>query len=408
MPSARGESSNLYIPFLDGRIGYDCRACGSKCCRLGYLIMTDRERDAIVRRHPRLTLFYGTERGGCRAYLKLDPRCWFLSPQGMCGIEETMGREAKPLGCRAHPIYFAHYGDLTVTALAPGCHWTLDEKPEIGALLTWRDVESFDLESRPHFEPGVPPAPWTASLLADVLAGEPSIRDAAPEQTSVKEYLAWQLAFSAELLQHRRVPSSLPEGALDQARAYMDALEQVMATVLGVAPESIPASAALDRVFLDFGGVLRLSVLGLTPQYGEAAPKLRSPRSLYAGAAPLLMALYVYARIGDHLGVPGAASSYNVLHQMLVHGRDRLFACSRMLHPLAPSAAQEIDRDAPPGRTSLGVLVGRSPGTRLAEHLLEASHGQPPEVLMSRIDSAGRALANAGEAGPAILSRLTP
>ena len=386
----------LYIPFLDGRIGYDCRACGSKCCRMGNLLVAEGERRAITRAHPRLALFAGDPVGELGTFGKLDPRCWFLAPTGLCDLEQTLGRSAKPLNCRAHPIYFTRQGELAVVALAPGCHWVLDGSPETGGRIGWPEVEALHVDMGPVGETEV--GPWPADVLRQVLVGEAAIRDAAARAASVPDYLAWQLGFSSEILRHG-ASSDCPPAALATARGYLGEVELAMASVLRVAPETVPASASLDRVFLDFGCVLRLSALGLTPQFGDAAPALSSWRHLYAGVVPLLASLYFYARIADQLGIPGAMSSYNATHQMLVRARDRLFACSRLLHRLGRAAAQEVDRDARLAWASLAARVEAAPTARLADHLLAATAARAPEETMILLDATGRALANAGAAG---------
>ena len=383
----------LYIPFIDGRIGYDCRACGSKCCRGGNLLASDAERLTIGRAHPRLALFAGDPVGGMGTYGKLDPRCWFLAPSGMCGLEQTLGRSAKPLNCRAHPIYFARQAEIAIVALAPGCHWVLDGTPETGGVLTWREVEALHQEMASIGE--IDGERWPPAVLRQIVAGEADIRDAAARATSVPEHLAWQLGFSAELLR-RGVPSGCPPAARDAARTYLRELERLMATLLRVEPDDVPASPALDRVFLDFAGVLRLSALGLTPQFGEAAPPLRSWRHLYAGVVPLLAALYLYARIGDRLGIPGAMSSYDAVHQMLVRARDRLFACSRLLHTLGRAVAEEITELE---WASLAARAHAAPAVSLGDHLLAATASRDLEETMRLLDALGRALANAGPAG---------
>jgi hypothetical protein len=68
---------------------------------------------------------------------------------------------------------------------------------------------------------------------------------------------------------------------------------------------------------------------------------------------------------------------YNAVHQMLVRARDRLFALSRLLHPLDGRAA---------------ARVGGAPRARLADHLGERCADRPLEETMALLDAVGRAL----------------
>jgi hypothetical protein len=354
--------------------------------------MTEGERLLLIGRHPRLALFSGGTVSGHPAYGKLDPRCWFLAPSGRCGVEDDLGRAAKPLVCRAHPIYFARYGGLSVTTLAPGCHWA----PGGAAGVAWAEVESLHLELIPVIEAARPPAPWSDAFLMYTLRAETAIRDAAPGCARVVDYLAWQVACAVELCGDRGVPAGDPP-ALSEARAYLDALETVIGAVLGVAPAEVPASAALERMFLHFSGLLRLSLFGLTPSFGSAAPPVRSARHLLAAAAPMLLALYLYARVADQVGFPGVMADYNAVHQMLMRARDRLFALARLLHAPSPAAVERLDREAAPAR-ALGALARRAPRAPLGDLLVELGAGQSVEERIGLLDVVGRALAAAAPA----------
>jgi Fe-S-cluster containining protein len=380
--------SLLYIPFLDGRIGYDCRACGSKCCRAGYMILTGDEHKAILRQHPRLALFAGTAPKNHYFYSKIDPRCWFLAPNGLCSVEETLGHAAKPLICRTHPIYFARHGDVTVAALAPGCYWVRDEAPACGSLVTWRDVESSSVELGPVTDALSKAAPWPPDVIAGTLGAEAAIRDASPRFTSFVEYLSWQAAYADGSLGE---PSP---AAVDEARARLSALERAIGAVLRVELDGCPATADLERVFLDFASLLRVSALGLTPMFGQPGPRLKSIADVHAALPSLLLSLYAYARIADHVGLPGLMSEYNGVYRLFVDGRNRLFALSQLDKEVSPELAREVDCTTP-RRVPLGPLRDRSPAGTLAHHLVEMTAGQEPEETMTLLDDVGRAIVNA-------------
>jgi len=363
------------------------------------MILTGDERRTVLRQHPRLALFAGVPPKGHHFYSKLDPRCWFLEPSGLCNVEQTLGRAAKPLICRSHPIYFARYGEVTVATLAPGCYWVRDEAPQCGSLVTWRDVEAFSVELGSVVDALTKPSPWPDDVLAHYLGAEAAIRDASPRFTGVMDYLSWQGAYSTAFQEANGSAGEPSAAAVDEARAQMSALERAIGAVLGVELDGCPATPELDRVFLDFGSLLRLAALGLAPMFGQPGPKLKSIADVHATMPSLMLALYVYARIADHVGLPGIMSEYNGVYRLLLEGRNRLLTLSHLAKEVSVDLAREVDLTTP--RVRLAPLRDRSPGATLAAHLLEMTAGQEPEDNMILLDNIGRAIVNAAAFGRA-------
>lgn len=98
----------IYFAFASGRFGYDCIACGAKCCRgFGYSVgMSDAARSHIALR-PSLRFFndqsvsIGTVGNSIR---NCPPACFFLDHEGLCGVQTAYGHEAKPETCRLFPF----------------------------------------------------------------------------------------------------------------------------------------------------------------------------------------------------------------------------------------------------------------------------------------------------------------
>ena len=93
----------LHFAFLDGAIGYDCVACGARCCKgLGFAF-AGTELMTLLGRAPAQAPFWQLSREAVRAF-DLADGCWALADDGRCGIELAHGRAAKPSTCRLFPV----------------------------------------------------------------------------------------------------------------------------------------------------------------------------------------------------------------------------------------------------------------------------------------------------------------
>jgi Fe-S-cluster containining protein len=116
---------DIFVPFLDGLVDYDCRLCGARCCQTGggLLVATPEESRVLKEKFPGLGLFFlkthEAENGPMDIYRKYAP-CWFLDGDGLCRIEKEHGLSAKPFACRHHPFYVMRGGGAYVVA-GKGC-----------------------------------------------------------------------------------------------------------------------------------------------------------------------------------------------------------------------------------------------------------------------------------------------
>lgn len=399
-----GSSVRLYIPFISERIGYDCRACGARCCGAGHLRMTARERRAVLSAQPRLALMVVDHDAGndSATYAKLGPRCWFSSTDGRCELERTMGRGAKPHTCRSHPVYFHSYGNAMETVgvafLMPGCRWVRSKPAELGAMLEGSEITASHAEAVELCEPRRVPRPWYQRALRPYLEVEEAIRDASSRFDDVVAYLAWQLALSAHFVETRRIPTVVPEERLSAARRYLQAQASAITGLLGTTTDAPARVAVLDRVFLDFGSLLRLSLLGLTPEVGPAAPRVRTLRQLYMSATPMLAALHVYATSSIEEGRASSEVSYDWVHRLLVAFRKRLFACTQLVHPVGRRIGGGAIRGEPMDLESFERMIAGAPHRRLLEHLEHPEHhdhhgaSTSVEARITLLELAGAAL----------------
>ncbi len=93
-----------YFTFSDGSLGYDCAACGQRCCRGKTFAIDADELVPLLGRQPRLARHLRLGGGGTLVAQNLTDRCWFLQGDGYCRIEAEDGRAAKPSTCRLFPF----------------------------------------------------------------------------------------------------------------------------------------------------------------------------------------------------------------------------------------------------------------------------------------------------------------
>jgi hypothetical protein len=117
---------NVYFAFPDGQLAYDCVSCNATCCRgYGYALGRPSELQAVLHARPNMHLFIAppehAPRGTYAMVKNCPPECFFLTKQGMCGIQAEHGYAAKPETCRLFPFnHFCRVGDQLVVAPHPG------------------------------------------------------------------------------------------------------------------------------------------------------------------------------------------------------------------------------------------------------------------------------------------------
>jgi Fe-S-cluster containining protein len=108
---------NVYFTFSSGALAYDCIRCNARCCRgHGYLVQARHELQAQLRVSQDLVLFLDLapdrDASGSVKVRNCPPGCFFLSEQGRCGIQSSLGYDSKPETCRLFPFNnFRRVGD---------------------------------------------------------------------------------------------------------------------------------------------------------------------------------------------------------------------------------------------------------------------------------------------------------
>lgn len=141
----------IYFPFADGALTFDCQACGSKCCSLGGGFGLPRQAlDELGQRYPALKYFGRAT--GAQDYISVSgigPRCFLLKQDGACAIHRADGLKAKPFTCRAYPANQFHWlGDVMVVDLHKDCPFDLAASAAEEGPLSHRTLRRFILDQQ--------------------------------------------------------------------------------------------------------------------------------------------------------------------------------------------------------------------------------------------------------------------
>jgi hypothetical protein len=131
----------LHFAFADAAIGYDCVACGARCCKgFGFALSRD-ELVPLLTRAPGFAPFLLPTRGAIHAF-DLEDGCWQLGDDGRCGIEVAHGRAAKPSTCRLFPANrLLRVGDATIIVDLQFTHCPLvDARARPRTVIRWDEV----------------------------------------------------------------------------------------------------------------------------------------------------------------------------------------------------------------------------------------------------------------------------
>ena len=318
---------DIYFPFIDGALSYDCRQCGGYCCRGNGLLVSTRELAALEDRWPGVIQLAAAPPSGLRHTLTViepPPRCFFLQKDGLCRVERELGRAAKPAGCRLFPVLrlMAWEGVLFVD-LAELCPFQLrtgsatetplrhdDLRAELGAL------DDPDLTSRPPplfardgFAAGVrrerdalgiagslsDAADWPGYLEA-IGAGDTATRLGAflgesPPTPAAPEALRALLA-AAGLVRARCVTTGATSwGELPRVAGPVLAALGLFSAIHARLMEEPPTPSSILHLYRELAGLLhqlaRLDEpLGLVPgARPRVAPALRQPVALVLAAS---------------------------------------------------------------------------------------------------------------------------
>lgn len=179
------DDRSAYFTFLDNVLLYDCVSCGSQCCQGKGIFLSRRELAVLEGHYPGLLQLASPPSlplADTLVVVEPPPRCFFLNDDGRCRVEDELGRERKPTGCRLFPMqrYYAYEGVLTVgvadlcplTVGAPGARGTWLRHDELLAELAGVDDRSFL---------SMAPPPWLRAGFAEAVARERRARDASRE-----------------------------------------------------------------------------------------------------------------------------------------------------------------------------------------------------------------------------------
>ena len=221
----------LHFAFADGAIGYDCVACGARCCKgLGFALGAD-ELVPLLARAPALAPFAQPVRGAVHM-LDLEDGCWALGDDGQCGIERAHGRAAKPSTCRLFPVNrLVRMGAALVVDLQLTHCPLVDARTAPRTIIRWdeiaRDLEaagSGAIASDGRLPAGAPD---------DWLAREAAARDGAASWTPTREGAeAWRRFYDVGDDEAARLEAAL----LPLYRLAMPSLRMNLLTLPGAPP----------------------------------------------------------------------------------------------------------------------------------------------------------------------------
>ncbi|MCU1281805.1 MAG: hypothetical protein JWM53_5351 [bacterium] len=187
----------LHFAFADGAIGYDCVACGSRCCKgLGFALGGG-ELVQLLAREPRFAPFVQPMRGAVHVF-DLEDGCWALADDGRCGVELAHGREAKPSTCRLFPVNrLVRIGEIIVVDLQLSHCPLVDARTAPRTVIRWEEIAR-DLEAAGTGAIAIEgKAP--AGAPDDWLVREAEARDGAAAWTFACESLpAWRRFFAVD------------------------------------------------------------------------------------------------------------------------------------------------------------------------------------------------------------------
>ncbi len=99
------QSCKTYMAFIDGSLDYDCAACPNYCCQgFGFGGKDDGPFGSLIDNNPELLPWIQSRDKGFIGIGTPTSGCFFLESSGLCRIELTHGRSAKPDICLLFPF----------------------------------------------------------------------------------------------------------------------------------------------------------------------------------------------------------------------------------------------------------------------------------------------------------------
>jgi hypothetical protein len=410
----------VYVPFLDGTIGYDCATCQSRCCRAGYIGARTDEKRFLLEQHPGLATFEAGSRGNYTIFKKSQPSCWFLQTDGLCSLETRFGRDRKPHVCRSHPIYLTPLPTqrIVLTVVSWRCVWLTDDLSTAIGTLTWDEVNALHAECVDHsLYEAMPITSVLGRLDSDHLGpyvgplidAEEYLRDLAARTDSLDEFLAHQMAFTELFLDHldaRQV--TVTEADLARSRRALAELRSTLHDLLG--QQAPPLPRAVARRFMLFAPMLRLELLNryfaTTRRRGDLLQVLARLRQ-YFDLLPRVLLVLAEKAAAYTLVDPGARADIDIrtVFGFLHDFPERLAVLARLTDTVdVPSFVKPSQLPA-----SLAGLCAARGDRPLGEILLEACADQPVGRRLEVVDQVARLVQRIHqEAGPPSDDRRPP
>ncbi len=142
-----GSKNNIFVPFLDNLIRFNCRICGSDCCKNGLMTVTTPEKKILYKQNSSLRYFFVERIKKLHIFNKYQA-CVFLTGRRVCSIERNHGLARKPFLCRTHPFYVSRCQDEYVV-IPVGCDM-LSAAGEDSAALSQKEILKNAAESIRH------------------------------------------------------------------------------------------------------------------------------------------------------------------------------------------------------------------------------------------------------------------
>ena len=200
----------LFFPFLDRSLAYDCQSCGSSCCKASGIALEARtELIQFARFAPRGAAFLRPSSHGERlAELQhLLDGCWMLRPDGLCDVEVQEGHAAKPSVCRLFPFNRLQDADTAVVVGIAAALCPMRDAADARDGQSWEGLRH-ELLREPLEELPPQPLPPAAQELK-WLEFEAQLRDASLAHLHDADYVsfaAFQEAAALALLKNTPLP----------------------------------------------------------------------------------------------------------------------------------------------------------------------------------------------------------
>jgi hypothetical protein len=276
-------SDDTCLAFIDGSLDYSCSTCPTNCCKgIGFGGIEQGPISTLIDNHPELLPWIQSREKGFIMLGTPQSGCFFLDNDGLCRIELTSGRSAKPTLCIMFPFnQLGRIGNHLIVRPYFRCY---------------------------HLEPVVPPRPGSvagthSAILRDLQAtgmakqGLPEIAIPAGEDADaiLAREREW-LAICSDALGRRRLVDAAAGFSKDAAGLSDFVLRAVKLLGLTMAEERHPRDR-FDDLLLILSPIMRMDLLMLGAEGLLRATTLAQMlvrQSFVGSAAPATLADLAY------------------------------------------------------------------------------------------------------------------